>query len=69
MRRLSALILPEAPNRVASRELLYTRLTHAGEHVLICAPKHALLASIHAPTRRDSGLLDRLAELRGEALR
>jgi exodeoxyribonuclease V alpha subunit len=61
-----AVILPEAPNRVASRELLYTGITRAREHVLICAPEPALQAAIDAPTRRDSGLLDRLAELRGD---
>lgn len=57
-----AVILPPTPTRAASRELLYTGMTRARHSLVLCASEGALRSAIHSPTRRDSGLRDRLAE-------
>ena len=56
------LLLPARPGRGLSRELLYTGLTRARSRVWLAAGRAVLAAAMHAPTRRDSGLLARLAE-------
>lgn len=55
-----AVVLPEVPSPVASRELLYTAVTRASQEVVLCAPEAVIRAAVASPTRRDSGLGDRL---------
>jgi exodeoxyribonuclease V alpha subunit len=55
-------ILPDKPAPVVTRELLYTAVTRARERVILCAAETVLRAAIDAPTRRHSGLAQRLAE-------
>jgi exodeoxyribonuclease V alpha subunit len=51
------LILPDAEHRVLTRELLYTGLTRAKQHVYVCASTQALETAIHAPTLRWTNLV------------
>ncbi|UUX94245.1 exodeoxyribonuclease V subunit alpha [Aquabacterium sp. J223] len=55
-------LLPHRPHRVASRELLYTAVTRARRGLSLAAPADVVQAAVRSPTRRDSGLRDRLAE-------
>ncbi len=54
------IVLPEAPNRILSRELLYTAVTRARKQVILLADDEALTAAIDRPTVRCSGLAERL---------
>jgi exodeoxyribonuclease V alpha subunit len=47
---------------MASRELLYTGITRARHSLVLSASEAALSAAVLSPTRRDSGLRDRLTE-------
>ena len=59
--------LPAHRSRILTRELLYTGLTRARRRVLLAAPAAVLEAAIATATRRDTGLLARLAEAFGPA--
>ena len=50
--------LPEPASRICTRELLYTAVTRAKEHVTVIASKEALRATIEAQTQRASGLAE-----------
>ncbi|MBE0582957.1 MAG: exodeoxyribonuclease V subunit alpha [Desulfofustis sp.] len=54
------IVLPEAPNRILSRELLYTAVTRARKRVVLLADEEALTTAIDRPTVRCSGLAERL---------
>ena len=56
------LLLPAQPSRVVTRELLYTAITRARGRATIAAGTATLEAAIATPTRRDSGLIDRLRD-------
>ncbi|HVZ31328.1 MAG TPA: ATP-binding domain-containing protein, partial [Polyangiaceae bacterium] len=56
-----AIVLPERPSRILSRELLYTAITRAKRGVSIYANETALRAAIHQRVERSSGLTERLA--------
>ena len=56
------LLLPSQPSRVVTRELLYTAITRARRRATIAAGAATLEAAIATPTRRDSGLVDRLRD-------
>lgn len=56
------LVLPVTPSRVVTRELFYTGITRARHGVAVLASESMLRAAVEAPTRRLSGLLDRMAE-------
>lgn len=56
------LLLPEQDSPVMTRELLYTGLTRAARHALIAGRPEVFRGACARPTRRSSGLLDRLAE-------
>jgi len=56
------LLLPARASRVLTRELVYTAVTRARERVTVAAGAGALEAAIATPTRRASGLTDRIAE-------
>jgi exodeoxyribonuclease V alpha subunit len=55
-------MLPDRARRVASRELLYTAVTRARSRVVLAASAAALTAAVARPTRRGTGLLDRLRD-------
>jgi len=56
------LLLPAQPSRVVTRELLYTAITRARRVATIAAGAATLDAAIATPTRRDSGLIDRIRD-------
>jgi exodeoxyribonuclease V alpha subunit len=56
------LMLPGKPNRVVTRELLYTGITRSRSRVSIVAGAEVLEKAILSPTRRYSGLVARLRE-------
>jgi len=53
-------VLPDQRNRLTTRELLYTGVTRARQHVTLCASAAVLSAAVSSATQRHSGLLDRL---------
>ncbi len=59
------LILPAKPNRVVTRELLYTAVTRSRSRVTIVGGVEVLEKAIASPTRRYSGLTARLRDARG----
>ncbi len=59
------LLLPAKPNRVVTRELLYTAVTRSRSGVTIVGGAEVLEKAITSPTRRYSGLIARLADARG----
>lgn len=59
------LLLPAKPNRVVTRELLYTAVTRSRSGVTIVGGVEVLEKAIASPTRRYSGLVARLREARG----
>ncbi len=61
------LLLPARPVRVMTRELLYTAVTRARREVTLAGPPAVFTAACATPTRRDSGLADRMRELSWEA--
>jgi exodeoxyribonuclease V alpha subunit len=58
------LMLPAKPNRVVTRELLYTAVTRSRSGVAIIGGDEVVAKAIVSPTRRYSGLVARLAEMR-----
>ncbi|MGQ3002522.1 MAG: exodeoxyribonuclease V subunit alpha [Hydrogenophaga sp.] len=58
----TALVLPREPSRVLTRELVYTGITRARQAFTLVTGRTAALAdALASPTRRASGLLERLA--------
>lgn len=56
-----AVFMPESPmSGLATRELLYTGVTRTKKSLTIFGPKSVLIRSVNTPTRRSSGLADRL---------
>lgn len=55
-----AVVLPDPPSALVSRELLYTAITRARDQVQLWASRQAVTAAIAQPTRRDSGLREAL---------
>lgn len=60
----AALVLPATSSRVLTRELIYTAVTRARKTVRVVGARDVLADAIATPTRRDSGLLARMQELR-----
>jgi exodeoxyribonuclease V alpha subunit len=56
------LVLPDRPNRVTTRELVYTAVTRATDAVTLVGPATTFVAACARPTRREGGLLARLRE-------
>ena len=54
------LLLPEEKSRVISRELLYTGITRAKEHLSLCCDQKILSTAVKQRTKRHSGLEDKL---------
>jgi len=55
-----AVVLPGAPTRVLSRELLYTGITRARREVVVSGSRDVVEAATARPVRRASGLRDAL---------
>ena len=55
-----AVLLPEQPSRVVSRELLYTAVTRARAQATICATRAVIAHAVDHPSERASGLRDAL---------
>jgi len=55
-----AIVLPERPSRILSRELLYTAITRAKVGVSLYTSEASLRAAIEQRVERSSGLCDRL---------
>jgi exodeoxyribonuclease V alpha subunit len=55
-----AIVLPERPSRLLSRELLYTAITRAKQSVSLYASEPSLKAAITQRSERNTGLVDRL---------
>ena len=58
-----ALVLPEAPSPVLTRELVYTGLTRARQRVALHASREVLAAAVARPASRRGGLIARMREL------
>ncbi len=54
------MLLPAEPNRVMTRELLYTGITRAAKRVTLVGSAQVLLSACANPTQRHSGLIDRM---------
>lgn len=59
----TALVLPDYSSPVVTRELLYTAITRARRHLTIYSNEQILVSAICTPTRRRSGLVERLKQL------
>ena len=59
----AALVLPSVFGRVLSRELVYTAITRARSRVDVIGSAAVFAQAIQTPTRRDSGLAARIAEM------
>ena len=58
-----ALLLPEAPMALLSRELLYTALSRSRRAVVMCGSPTVLAAGVARPLTRSSGVGEKLARL------
>ncbi len=56
-----AIVLPERPSRLLSRELLYTAITRAKHAVSLYASEASLRAALAQRSERNTGLVDRLS--------
>jgi exodeoxyribonuclease V alpha subunit len=54
-------LLPEEGSRLLTRELFYTAITRAREHVRVVGTEAAVRAAVTRPAQRASGLAERLA--------
>jgi exodeoxyribonuclease V alpha subunit len=55
-----ALLVPSLRSRVLTRELLYTAVTRAREHLIVVGPEERIRAAIERPISRASGLRNAL---------
>ncbi|MDP2875934.1 MAG: exodeoxyribonuclease V subunit alpha [Holophaga sp.] len=58
-----AIVLPKNNHRALTKELLYTGLTRAKKSVILAAERERIPFAANNPTRRDSGLAERLDPL------
>jgi exodeoxyribonuclease V alpha subunit len=56
----AAVVLPDAPSPLLTRELLYTAVTRARRELLVVASEDAIRAAVARPVARASGLRRRL---------
>lgn len=57
------LLLPRQTQKVLSRELLYTGVTRAAKRLILAGKPEVFLAATARPTRRHTGLIDRMQEI------
>lgn len=58
------ILMPPSPSPLLTRELLYTAVTRARQHVWLACPETVLNAAVCASVRRHSGLTARIQEAR-----
>lgn len=58
------ILMPSVPGPLLTRELLYTAITRARQHVWLACPKTVLYATVCAAVHRHSGLTARIQEAR-----
>jgi exodeoxyribonuclease V alpha subunit len=58
--RTAAVIVPPATSRILTRELLYTAVTRARDHLIVAGTEDAIRAAVVRPAARASGLRARL---------
>jgi exodeoxyribonuclease V alpha subunit len=58
--KTAAVLLPDPRSPILTRELLYTAVTRAREHLLLVGTAEAITAAVERPIARASGLRDRL---------
>lgn len=63
--RRVTVLLPDAGSRLLTRELFYTAVTRAQEHVRVVGSEAAVRAAVSAVAQRATGLRQRLQESRG----
>jgi exodeoxyribonuclease V alpha subunit len=56
----AAVLLPDPSSRILSRELLYTAVTRAREHLIVVGTEEAIRTAVERPVARASGLRTRL---------
>ncbi|HET6547630.1 MAG TPA: exodeoxyribonuclease V subunit alpha, partial [Solirubrobacter sp.] len=56
----AAVLLPEPTSQILTRELLYTAVTRAREHLILAGTEEAIRAAVSRPVARASGLAARL---------
>lgn len=59
----AAVVLPPSSSRILTRELLYTAVTRAREHLIVVGTEEAVRAAVTRPAARASGLRDRLRDV------
>jgi exodeoxyribonuclease V alpha subunit len=59
--RRVTVLLPEEGSRLLTRELFYTAITRAQEHVRVVGTEAAVRAAVERPAQRASGLAERIA--------
>ena len=58
--RSVAVVLPEPTSPILTRELLYTAVTRAQEHLIVIGDEDSVRAAVARPIGRATGLRDRL---------
>jgi len=56
----AAVLLPEPTSQILTRELLYTAVTRAREHLVLVGPEETVRRAVARPVARASGLQWRL---------
>jgi exodeoxyribonuclease V alpha subunit len=56
----AAVLLPDPSSPILTRELLYTAVTRAREHLILVGAEEAIRAAVARPVARASGLRSRL---------
>ena len=56
----AAVLLPAPSSQILTRELLYTAVTRAREHLILAGTEETIRAAIARPVARASGLAGRL---------
>ena len=60
-----ALVLPETPLPLLTRELLYTAVTRSRRSLVICGAPDVLAAGAARPSQRSTGIAERLGATSG----
>ena len=65
--RETCLVLPETPSRLLTRELLYTAVTRAREHLMVAGPRERWAEGLAQRLPRSSALAEVLRELHAQS--
>jgi exodeoxyribonuclease V alpha subunit len=58
--KTAAVLLPDPASRILTRELLYTAVTRARDHLILAGTEEMVRAAVARPVARASGLRERL---------